>query len=142
MKLNLIPALLLLAIIVLMCATASPIRRRRRGGNGGQVAKSSSTKDRIYQVLDELINSKAPGRQRRFNDLMEQSQSMLKQSADDDDDGRRGNRDFRHRRPNIETETNKLIRIPHRRKFPEVDSRGFDEDIFDEGFGEFSPMKR
>ncbi|XP_022250243.1 uncharacterized protein LOC111087548 [Limulus polyphemus] len=29
-----------------------------------------------------------------------------------------------------------------RRKFPEVDSRGFDEDIFDEGFGEWSPMKR
>lgn len=30
----------------------------------------------------------------------------------------------------------------HRRKFPEVDSKGFDEDIFDEGFGDFSTMKR
>ncbi|GBM33781.1 hypothetical protein AVEN_183039-1 [Araneus ventricosus] len=29
-----------------------------------------------------------------------------------------------------------------KRKFPEIDSRGFDEDIFDEGFGEWSPMKR
>ncbi|KAG8199991.1 hypothetical protein JTE90_006233 [Oedothorax gibbosus] len=29
-----------------------------------------------------------------------------------------------------------------KRKFPEVDSRGFDEDIFDEGFGDWSPMKR
>ncbi|KAG8198878.1 hypothetical protein JTE90_015092 [Oedothorax gibbosus] len=29
-----------------------------------------------------------------------------------------------------------------RRIFPEVDSRGFDEDIFDEGFGEWYPMKR
>ncbi|XP_023232412.1 uncharacterized protein LOC111632254 [Centruroides sculpturatus] len=28
------------------------------------------------------------------------------------------------------------------RKFPEVDSRGFHEDIFDEGFGNWSPMKR
>lgn len=31
---------------------------------------------------------------------------------------------------------------PMKRKFPEIDSRGFDEDIFDEGFGEWSPMKR
>ncbi|CAL1276568.1 unnamed protein product [Larinioides sclopetarius] len=29
-----------------------------------------------------------------------------------------------------------------KRKFPEIDSRGFDEDIFDEGFGDWSPMKR
>lgn len=29
-----------------------------------------------------------------------------------------------------------------RRKFPEVGSKGFEEDIFDEGFGEFSTMKR
>ncbi|XP_015921354.1 uncharacterized protein [Parasteatoda tepidariorum] len=29
-----------------------------------------------------------------------------------------------------------------KRKFPEVDSRGFDSDIFDEGFGDWSPMKR
>ncbi|CAL1281041.1 unnamed protein product [Larinioides sclopetarius] len=29
-----------------------------------------------------------------------------------------------------------------RRTFPEVDSRGFDEDVFDEGFGEWYPMKR
>ncbi|XP_042906157.1 uncharacterized protein [Parasteatoda tepidariorum] len=29
-----------------------------------------------------------------------------------------------------------------KRKFSEVDSRGFDSDIFDEGFGEWSPMKR
>lgn len=29
-----------------------------------------------------------------------------------------------------------------RRKFPEVDSKGFDEDIFDEGFGDFSTMRR
>ncbi|KAI1288352.1 hypothetical protein HDE_09439 [Halotydeus destructor] len=29
-----------------------------------------------------------------------------------------------------------------RRKFHEVDSKGFDGDIFDEGFGDFSTMKR
>ncbi|GFS79872.1 hypothetical protein NPIL_125481 [Nephila pilipes] len=28
------------------------------------------------------------------------------------------------------------------RKFHEVDSKGFDGDIFDEGFGQWSPMKR
>ncbi|XP_022241792.1 uncharacterized protein LOC111085806 [Limulus polyphemus] len=32
--------------------------------------------------------------------------------------------------------------VRERRTFPEVDSRGFDEDVFDEGFGEWSPMKR
>ncbi|GFR05757.1 uncharacterized protein TNCT_557621 [Trichonephila clavata] len=32
--------------------------------------------------------------------------------------------------------------IMKKRKFPEIDSRGFDEDIFDEGFGDWSPMKR
>lgn len=29
-----------------------------------------------------------------------------------------------------------------RRKFPEIDSKGFDEDVFDEGFGDFSTMKK
>jgi len=29
-----------------------------------------------------------------------------------------------------------------RRKFPEVDSKGFDSDIFDEGFGDFSTMRK
>ena len=29
-----------------------------------------------------------------------------------------------------------------RRKFPEVDSKGFNEGIFDEGFGGFSTMKK
>lgn len=32
--------------------------------------------------------------------------------------------------------------LQKKRKFPEIDSRGFDEDIFDEGFGDWSPMKR
>lgn len=35
-----------------------------------------------------------------------------------------------------------LDHAPRKRKFPEIDSRGFDEDIFDEGFGDWSPMKR
>lgn len=30
----------------------------------------------------------------------------------------------------------------NRRKFPEVDSKGFNENIFDEGFGGFSTMKK
>ncbi|XP_076314828.1 uncharacterized protein LOC143227238 isoform X2 [Tachypleus tridentatus] len=32
--------------------------------------------------------------------------------------------------------------VRERRTFPEIDSRGFDEDVFDEGFGDWSPMKR
>lgn len=28
------------------------------------------------------------------------------------------------------------------RNFPEMDDRGFDEDVFDEGFGEWEPMRR
>ncbi|CAG2159959.1 unnamed protein product [Oppiella nova] len=35
---------------------------------------------------------------------------------------------------------NHLFRM--RRKFPEIDSKGFDEDVFDEGFGDFSTMKK
>ena len=28
------------------------------------------------------------------------------------------------------------------KNFPEMDDRGFDEDVFDEGFGEWEPMRR
>ncbi|XP_022251067.1 uncharacterized protein LOC111087725 [Limulus polyphemus] len=43
-------------------------------------------------------------------------------------------------RYNTYLDTDSDVRL--RRKFPEIDSRGFDEDVFDEGFGEWSPMKR
>jgi len=45
-------------------------------------------------------------------------------------------------------ELNHLFRGLHRniyrerRKFPEIDAKGFDEDVFDEGFGDFSTMKK
>lgn len=35
-----------------------------------------------------------------------------------------------------------LFPLPERRTFPEVDWRGFDEDVFHESFGGFSPVKR
>ncbi|GBM55480.1 hypothetical protein AVEN_27837-1 [Araneus ventricosus] len=41
------------------------------------------------------------------------------------------------RLPSVEAEDDRP-----RRTFPEIDSRGFDEDVFDEGFGEWYPMKR
>lgn len=28
------------------------------------------------------------------------------------------------------------------KNFPEMDNRGFDEDVFDEGFGDWEPMRR
>ncbi|GAB6031100.1 hypothetical protein CHUAL_007908 [Chamberlinius hualienensis] len=32
--------------------------------------------------------------------------------------------------------------LPSRRQFPEVDWRGFNEDIFHESFGDFNPVKK
>ncbi|XP_028967155.1 uncharacterized protein LOC114828203 [Galendromus occidentalis] len=33
-------------------------------------------------------------------------------------------------------------RYEYVKRFPEVNARGFESDIFDEGFGEFSPVRR
>ncbi|KAG1663202.1 PHD and RING finger domain-containing protein 1 [Nymphon striatum] len=134
-------------LVFISAVFAIPLRRKRQMSPSEKISSNPSSE--ILKALTEILKIRGNKNQRPLNDYLLRS-LILKQMPNKSLSPKRATgfekNYFRYPASEPDTQENmiasKLISMPQRRKFPEVDSRGFDEDIFDEGFGDFSPMKR